>query len=140
MNNLASNLRAFFDEKGLHYTQTGKEEEAFILPQRIKDSDVILKFLVVTKPEDSSISIYAKNLCAVKESGRKLLELLNEFNRDYRWISFYVDNDNQITLLADSNVTESNVGDVCLQLIGRAAGLANLVYPKLKEFAKESQE
>ena len=133
MNQLATNLRAFFDEKSIYYKIVGNDEEAFIIQQKLKDTDIIVRFLVITKPEDSSVSIYAKQLCKVDTVSLPLLELLNEFNRDYRWLSFYVDKDNQVSLLVDANVTPNNIGDICMQLMGRTVNIANVLHPRLME-------
>lgn len=68
-----------------------------------------------------------------QELDEKAIELCNTINSEYRWVNFYLYNDEQIVCSADTYVTPETCGNFCLKTIFRMAAIIDEVYP---EFAK----
>ena len=58
-----------------------------------------------------------------------ILELMNRFNRDYRWVKFAMDSENWVNLQADAIVNETTSGPICLELMLRAVKIIDDTYP-----------
>ena len=58
----------------------------------------------------------------------KMLLLLNEFNNKFRWVKFYLDEDNDIIANGDVVFDEQNAGDACIELIMRTASIIDDAY------------
>ena len=55
----------------------------------------------------------------------------NELNCQYKWFSFYVDKDKDITLQNDAILTESTAADVALELLVRMVKISDEVKPAI---------
>ena len=51
----------------------------------------------------------------------------NEMNKKYRWIRFYIDDDNELTADIDAVISESTVGEGCYELLSRAVDIVDEV-------------
>lgn len=65
------------------------------------------------------------------EKTSKMLLTLNECNHKFRWIKFYLDEDNDIIADADVIFDEQNVGDACIEIVMRAASIIDDAYPEI---------
>lgn len=65
------------------------------------------------------------------EKTSKMLLTLNECNHKFRWVKFYLDEDNDIIADADVIFDEQNVGEACLEIIMRTASIIDDAYPDL---------
>ncbi len=52
-------------------------------------------------------------------------EYCNKMNASYRWIKFYVDDDNELTADMDAVINERTVGEECYELLGRAVRIVD---------------
>ena len=53
----------------------------------------------------------------------------NEANKKYRWMRFYIDSDNDVTVDADAIVSEESVFEEVIEIIVRMLDIVNDVYP-----------
>ena len=60
-----------------------------------------------------------------------LLEACNKLNTEYRWVKFYIDDDEDITAALDAVVDIDTVGDECVQLVRRMVNIYDDAYPTL---------
>lgn len=65
------------------------------------------------------------------EKTAKMLLVLNECNRKFRWVKFYLDNDNDVVANGDVLFDEQNVGDACIELVMRTASIIDDAYPDI---------
>ncbi len=56
--------------------------------------------------------------------------LCNEFNKKYRWVKLFVDDDRAIVAKADAIVDFSSVGAECSEMVNRMVGIIDDVYPE----------
>ena len=65
------------------------------------------------------------------EKTAKMLLVLNECNHKFRWVKFYLDNDNDVVANGDVIFDEQNVGDACIELVMRTASIIDDAYPEI---------
>ena len=58
-----------------------------------------------------------------------VLEAVNTLQRKYRYVTFTLDDDNEIHIGHDLPVRTVNVGDVCVEMFIRMAKIADEAYP-----------
>ena len=131
MNMFAKKLHDFFTEKKIAHQITGNEQQILLFQQQMEQSTVMFRLALITNVDDQSVCIHLQNFCMVKEPTEKLLLALNEFNRKYRWATFYLDKHNEVIIRCDTLVTPGNVGDLSLQLMLRLINIATDMYPDL---------
>ena len=55
----------------------------------------------------------------------------NGLNKKYRWVKFYLDDDNDIVAQIDAYVDEATCGSECLNLVKRVVNIVDEGYPTL---------
>ena len=53
----------------------------------------------------------------------------NNANKEYRWLRFYIDKDNDVTAAADAIVNEETILDEVIELIARMISIVDTLYP-----------
>ena len=66
----------------------------------------------------------------VEKTAKMLLEL-NEFNRKFRWVKFYLDDDNDVVADGDVLFDEQNAGAACFEMVMRTASIIDDAYPEI---------
>jgi len=75
---------------------------------------VTVEFFFDKKGKDVNISSYS--IARVpKEKINKMLEKINALNRKYRWINFYIDDDNDISASYDAIVNDDTAAEICME-------------------------
>ena len=59
-----------------------------------------------------------------------VLSVCNELANEYRWVRFYVDNDNEITASYDGVIDVDTAAPVCYELLGRTLSIVDEGYPR----------
>ncbi|MBQ9000879.1 MAG: YbjN domain-containing protein [Eggerthellaceae bacterium] len=65
------------------------------------------------------------------EKTSKMLLILNECNHKFRWVKFYLDNDNDVVANGDVIFNEQNAGEACIELVMRTASIIDDAYPEI---------
>ena len=60
-----------------------------------------------------------------------MLESVNTLNVKYRWLSFYIDGDEEVTCNADSVLNAETAAEVCFNLLVRFITIVDEAYPEL---------
>ena len=60
-----------------------------------------------------------------------LLEACNKLNTEWRWVKFYIDDDEDVSAALDAVVDIDTVGDECVQLVRRMVNIYDDAYPVL---------
>lgn len=68
-----------------------------------------------------------------KEVTSSVLNLVNEFNRVYRFFSFCIDEDNSLLLKATAIVKENNSIDEVVELMARGCQIMDQIYPEVQK-------
>ena len=65
------------------------------------------------------------------EKTAKMLLVLNECNHKFRWVKFYLDDDNDVVANGDVIFNEQNAGEACIELVMRTASIIDDAYPEI---------
>ena len=53
----------------------------------------------------------------------------NELNKQYRWVKFYLDKDNDVVAQIDAYIDAETCGEECLNLVKRVVNITDEAYP-----------
>ena len=127
------NVRLFaqrLDREKLIYTKD--EDKKKITLSYNGDNFKSLKFVFLFDDDGESVAI---RVWSIEEFTASQLsdayEFCNRMNNDYRWISFFVDSDNELTARADAILTGATVADECLELLRRTVRIVDKVCGEL---------
>lgn len=128
MNTCAEKFKNFLEGKGLHFDVI-----------ELKDGDV-----AITIPNDGKLSkcffsgddgeylsIYITFDTIPKEKLANGLVICNELNTKYKWITFYIDNDLELTLHDDAILSPDSAADEAFELVLRMFHIMNDVKPEI---------
>ena len=62
------------------------------------------------------------------EKAARVLLTLNDCNNKFRWVKFYLDDDNDVVANGDVLFNEQNCGDACVEMILRTASIIDDAY------------
>ena len=120
-----------FAERGLKFEHVDSYENPLIkLPFGGGDfSYSHLEINLVFDLDGASAHVVTSPIASVPgEKTAKLLLVLNECNRKFRWVKFYLDEDNDIIVNADVIIDESSAGAECLEIVMRTASIVDNAY------------
>ncbi len=60
-----------------------------------------------------------------------MLDTVNKLNVKYRWLSFYIDDDEEVTCNADSLLNADTAAEVCFNLLVRFITIVDEAYPEM---------
>ena len=134
MGRIAEAFKAHLDEKGIKYTYFEPEEnraEAIRISFSGENTDSIAVTFFFDK--DAS-SINVKSFSIAKIPTEKIIDIyvvLNELNNEYRWVKFYVDDDNEVTVSGDAITDVATAGEECEEILFRYVKIIDEVYPRI---------
>lgn len=134
MSLVAERIKAHFDAKEIRYDYYEPNEsrnEAIRVSFGAKNKDSISLLLFI---DEDGNSINVKSFSVAKVPENKLMDMyvcLNDLNNQYRWVKFYVDSDNEVTVSGDAIVDEASAGEECLEIVIRYIGIIDDVYPNI---------
>lgn len=127
------NLRQFcqrLDREKLIYTKD--EEKKKVTLSYNGDNFKSLKFVFLFDDDGESVAI---RVWSIEEFTAAQLsdayEFCNRMNNDYRWLSFYIDSDNELTARVDAILSQPSVADECLELLRRTVRIVDKVCGEL---------
>ncbi len=59
------------------------------------------------------------------------IQVCNALNAKYRWVKFYLDDDNDVICECDAYIDNNTCGNVCLSLVRRMVNITDEAYPEL---------
>ena len=124
----AENFIAKLKSKNLNYATTETER-----------GDVILDFPYqgkVTKcffsgESGEYFSMYLVYERIPEEKVADLIFLCNELNCEYKWVTYYVDKDNDLVMHDDAIVSEGSAAEECFELLIRMLKVSDDIKPRI---------
>lgn len=104
------------DSKGLHYNVFDGHDGDTIL--RIAFDNATTTF-VFSGDDGEYVSMYTPVEHVPEEKTIDLLVVCNDLNKQYKWLKFYIDDDNDVCCEDDAILTDENAADECLELLFR---------------------
>ena len=121
---------AAMDAKGIKYTDAG--EFRVTVAYRGDNTNDIKITVIFDKDGEGLVALRCWSFGNVPANKRiDVLETCNSLNTDYRWVSFYIDGDNDVTVSLDAVVDIDTVGEECIQLVRRMVNIYDEAYPLL---------
>ena len=121
------------DEKELKYEHSEDEDGSERVRIGFKtDNAQNVRLNYFFDENDMTVNIKVFSLAEVPVD--KLMDmyvLMNQLNSEYRWVTFYLDEDNEVTISGDAVVEETTAGDELYQLAGRFLNIIDDVYPRI---------
>ncbi|MBP5231584.1 MAG: YbjN domain-containing protein [Clostridia bacterium] len=121
------------DEKELKYEHSEDEDGSERVRISFKtDNAQNVRLNYFFDENDMTVNIKVFSLAEVPVD--KLMDmyvLMNQLNSEYRWVTFYLDEDNEVTISGDAVVEENTAGDELYQLAGRFLNIIDDVYPRI---------
>ncbi|MBE7036709.1 MAG: YbjN domain-containing protein [Ruminococcaceae bacterium] len=130
----ADRFKSFLENKSIrydYYEPTEKRNEAVKVTYKGDNAD---KVSVIFFFDKDGKSVNVKSFSIAKIPSNKLMDMyvaLNELNCEYRWVKFYVDSDNEVTVSGDAIINADSVGAECHELLVRYVDIIDKVYPRL---------
>lgn len=66
-----------------------------------------------------------------QEKVADVIFLCNELNAEYKWVTYYVDSDNDLVMHDDAIVSEDSAGSECFELLVRMLKISEDIKPKI---------
>ena len=132
MNLAAKVTAAFFDSHDIRYSMRGDDNEVIRVGFRAENKESV-EILLFFSEKNDNVGIRSFDLCKVPEAKKPALyELCSKLNDKYRWVKFYIDeDDNTITAADDAVIQLDSCGEECLELVMRMCDIADEVYPEI---------
>lgn len=134
MSYIVETVKSYLDSEGIRYTHFEKEEkrdEAIKISYSTTNADSVSVILFF---DDDGNSVNAKSFSIAKVPAAKVMDahvLLNDLNYEYRWVKFYLDKDNEVTVSGDAIIGPDTAGAECLEIVRRYVNIIDDVYPRI---------
>lgn len=118
----------------LDYQQLGDGGDLIGISFAGSEEGVSYEILTIIDRDESNIILRCFNIYPVEpEQEVEALRAINQLNMDFRWMKFYLDEENQVAAGTDAIVTLDNAAVVAFDLLGRALHIINAGYKFLGE-------
>ena len=123
---------AYLDSIGMHY-KILENKDIIQLGIGGLDNKGSMDLYVIFDDNDRTVGLRTHDLCQFPDNRKNVMYgVCNLLNCSYRWVKFYVDeNDNTITAADDAVVQADSSGQEIVELIAHMAGVVDKAYPAL---------
>ena len=84
--------------------------------------------------DEDGTSVGIRGFSIAKAPEEKLVDmykLLNDLNCEYRWVKFYLDSDDEVTVAGDAVIDPPTAGEELVELMYRYVNVVDEIYPRL---------
>ncbi|MBQ4099496.1 MAG: YbjN domain-containing protein [Clostridia bacterium] len=117
------------DAKGVKYTV--KSENVVNVTYNGDNKDEISIYVVFDKDGDGLVELKCWDVEKFKNKKDSALKVCNDLNLKYRWVKFYVDDDDDVIVSMDAIIDRSTCGAECLSLVLRLVNILDDAYPEI---------
>ena len=130
MNMALKMTAAYFEAKGLRY-KIDEENNIMRVGVGGLDNKGDVSIFIFFDQDETSVAIRSFKYCTFSEDKlSKMYEICSNMNNQYRWIKFYVQEEERvITLATDAVIQMESCGEEILELVMRLADIADSAYP-----------
>ena len=91
-----------------------------------------LSVRMIFDDDGNSVHMLTAPIASVPAERRpRMLEVLNDLHRRFRWIRFYIDDDDDLVADSDIIIDDVTAGDMCVELVMRTASIIDDAYPDI---------
>lgn len=129
MNLAAKVTAAYFESRNMHCQVSGDDGEIIRVGFRGKNKDS-LEVLLIFDEGNNSVALRSFGFCKVPENKKaNLYKLCSKLNDSFRWVKFYLDDDDTVTAADDAVIQLDSCGEECLELVLRMCKITDEAYP-----------
>ena len=123
---------AYLDSKNFRYSEV-KDGTALKLGIGGLDNKGRMDIIVFFDDDDGAVALRSFDLCTFGPNRReKMYEVCSDLNARFRWVKFFVDEqDNTLTVADDGVVQLDTVGAEVFELVMRMASIVDEGYPEI---------
>lgn len=119
----------FLDEKGVRYNV---EDEHILSIKYSGDNALDIRLLFFFGEDGRDVAIRCFSVAKVpSEKLARAHETCSKLNAKWRWLKFYVDSDNEVTVADDAVVEPNTLGAECFELMLRCVDIVDKAYPDI---------
>ena len=124
-----------FDQAGLKHAVRETDTFSFV-DASFTGSNCTVRIRFVNCDDDNDVKVLTENFAKFPEARRaKGLELINELNRNYKYMKFTVDGDGDLCAQYDLPVSaaDENLGKMVIEIAMRCAKIVDDSYPRIMQ-------
>lgn len=122
----------YLDSKGKKYDYEERPGKSDVVEIRFSGDNwnsIPIRFFF--DKDETAVAVRCFSICMYNQNklAAGLLKA-NEINNEYRWVRFYIDDDNEATAAIDAVITTETCAEVCYELMIRMLNIVDDVYPE----------
>ena len=120
----------YLDKKEIRYTIEAED----VLAVEVNGMENAQKIRVVFIFDEDEQSVAIRCFSVAKVPSDKLArayEMCSKLNNNWRWVKFYIDSDNEVTVADDAVVEPTTLGEECLELLAKCIRIVDKAYPEI---------
>ena len=130
----AINFKNFLEEKNLrcNYMEATEDRNEIITIGAGGDNAKEIELVFFFDGDGDSVNV--KSFSIARVPADRLMDMyvkLNELNYEYRWVKFYLDKDNEVTVSGDAIINPDSAAEECFEILLRYHNIIDEVYPQL---------
>ncbi len=128
-------VKAYLEAKGFKVDVGGDDEHILVSEFKMENRNDI-RIVMDFSADNHDVSIKALDIAEVPESARNaMLNEINSINRDFRWVKFYVDEENKIIAEDDAIIQLDSCAEEVFRCDLQLVSILDMVYPRIMEVA-----
>ena len=128
MANYKNLFMRYMDDEGIKYTDVKENVVKVVYTgDNLKSIPI---FVFFDKDGDPLVSFKCWEIANFKDKEAVGIITCNQLNNQYRWVTFYVDDDADVITQIDSYVDENTCGPICMSLVRRMVNIVDEAYPE----------
>ena len=129
MANYKNLFMRYMDDQGIKYSDVKENVVKVVYTgDNLKSIPI---FVFFDKDGDPLVSFKCWEIANFKDKEAAGIIACNQLNNQYRWVTFYVDDDADVITQIDSYVDDETCGKICLSLVKRMVNIIDDSYPEI---------
>ncbi len=121
-----------FNEKDIKYAVEENDKFSYVKAGFHSETGTPVTVMFISSDEDNDVAVRANSLVKLPESKLpELIMVVNDLNREYRYIKFVVNKDNELRAEFDMPIRTDNVGPVAVEIFIRFMQIIDKALPIL---------
>lgn len=130
--NATREIEKEFQAADLNYTVEETEKLSFLQAGLASKRGIPAPMRFLSADDDNDVAIRVCPVVRVPEEKKlQMLELINDFHNRFRYIRFYLDSDNDLTVSYDLPVKAESIGESAVEIFARFSQILDTVYPEI---------
>ncbi len=118
----------YLDSQGVKYTD--KDDDAVLITYSGDNMKSIPVYVFFDRDGDPLVQFRCWDIANFKDKIAEGIVTCNSLNAKYRWVKFYLDEDQDIICECDAYVDQGTCGAECLALVRRLVNITDEAYPE----------